>query len=522
MQRRDRAKQGEMGFAPNASQLTLPPRPVCSPVPPFRTQAMRILARSLALPLSLAGCAVSLAAQPATERVSRALLTTLDAKAEHYSGIARQIWGFAEVGYQEVKSSALLQSELEQAGFRLERGVAGIPTGFTATYGSGKPVIAIIGEFDALPGLSQQATPEKKPVFEGGAGHGCGHHLFGTASTAAAIAVKEWMAANKVAGTLRFYGTPAEEGGSGKVYMVRAGLFKDVDAAVSWHPGDRNDADPNSTLANVSAKFRFRGVSAHAAAAPDKGRSALDGVEAMNHMVNMMREHVPQETRIHYVITRGGLAPNVVPDFAEVFYYARHNDMRVLDGIWERIINSSKGAALGTDTKVEMEIIGAVYNVLPNETLSRAQQKNLERVGGVTYTAEEKAFAEKLRATLPPADLPLGSEATVQPWAGVGIGSASTDLGDVSWAVPTVQLSAATWVPGTPAHSWQAVAAGGTTIGPKGMMVAAKTMSLTMIDLFTDASLITKARAEFDKRRGADFVYRTRLDREKPALDYRK
>lgn len=451
------------------------------------------------------------------------VLAAIDARADHYAAVARQIWEFAEVGYQEVKSSALLQRELEQAGFRIERGVAGIPTAFTASFGSGKPVIAIVGEFDALPGLSQDAVAEKKVLVEGGAGHGCGHHLFGTASVASAIAVRDWMAANRVNGTLRFYGTPAEEGGSGKVYMVRAGLFNDVDAVVSWHPSDRNEADPNSTLANVSAKFRFHGVSAHAAAAPDKARSALDGVEALTHMVNMMREHVPQETRIHYVITRGGLAPNVVPDFAEVFLYARHNDMRVLDGIWERIIAAARGAALGTGTTMDFETIGAVYNVLPNSTLARVQEKNLTRVGGVTYTALERAFAEKIRATLPPSAVPLPSENAILKWDGKeSIGSASTDMGDVSWTVPTVQLSAATWVPGTSAHSWQAVAAGGMSIGAKGMIVAAKTMTLTAMDLLTDAALIARARAEFEQRRGANFVYRTRLDREKPALDYRK
>jgi len=241
----------------------------------------------------------------------------------------------------------------------------------------------------------------------------------------------------------------------------------------------------------------------------------------MDYMVNMMREHVPQETRIHYVITNGGKAPNVVPDFAEVFYYARQPDMRVLDGIWERIVNAAKGAALGTGTTMDMEIIGAVYNVLPNEYLSSLQRRNLQRVGGVTYTAEERAFAESIRKTLTEPMLPLGSEAQVQqPRA--EFTSASTDMGDVSWRVPTVQLSAATWVPGTPAHSWQAVAAGGTSIGAKGMMVAAKTMTLTAIDLFSDPSHIRKAREEFDKRRGANFVYKSRLDRARPALDYRK
>ena len=462
-------------------------------------------------------------AVPAQQRdPGAAVLASLDAKAAQYAGIAKQIWGFAEVGYQEVQSSALLQAQLKQAGFAIQAGVADEPTGFIASYGSGKPVIGLVGEFDALPGLSQDTTPFKKAVSENGPGHGCGHHLFGTASTAAAIAVKEWMQANNIRGTLRFYGTPAEEGGSGKVYMVRAGLFKDVDAVVAWHPADRNQADANSTLANVSAKFRFRGVSAHAAMAPERGRSALDGVEAMTHMINLMREHVPQETRIHYVITNGGRAPNVVPDFAEVFVYARHNDMRILDGIWERIIQASKGAALGTGTTVEQETIGAVYNVLGNEYLARVQEKNLKRVGGYTYTPEERAFAEELRKSMTGDLLPLGSEATVIPWTTMSVDPASTDMGDVSWTVPTVQLSAATWVPGTAAHSWQAVSAGGMSIGAKGMMVAAKTMSLTTMDLFTDPQHLVKAKEEFDRRRGPGFVYKTRLDRDKPALDYRK
>ena len=448
------------------------------------------------------------------------VLGGLDAKREHYSDVAKQIWNFAELGYQETKSSTLLQSELSNAGFTVKAGVAEIPTAFVASWGGGKPVIAIVGEFDALPGLSQAAVPTRQPIATSIAGHACGHNLFGTASTAAAIAVKQWLESQHKTGTIRFYGTPAEEGGSGKVYMVRAGLFNDVDAVVTWHPGDRNDVSPVSNLANIGAKFRFRGMSAHAAAAPDKGRSALDAVEAMDNMVNMMREHVPQETRIHYVITEGGKAPNVVPEAAEVYYVARHPDIRVLDGIWERIVNAAKGAALGTGTTMDVEIISAVYNVLPNDYLSGLQRKNLEKVGGITYTPEERSFAVEIRKTLNEPMLPLGSESQIQPLRNE-LTYASTDMGDVSWAVPTVQLSTATWVPGTPAHSWQAVAAGGTSIGTKGMMVAAKTMTLTAIDLFTDPTHIQKARAEFDKRRGG-FTYKSRLDRAKPALDYRK
>jgi aminobenzoyl-glutamate utilization protein B len=452
---------------------------------------------------------------------AKAVMASIDAKANAYRDIALEIWWFAEVGYQETRSSALLQEQLRAAGFSVTSGVAEIPTAFVATWGSGQPVIGIVGEFDALPGLSQAATPERKPIVDNGPGHGCGHHLFGTASTAAAIAVKEWMSANKAGGTLKFFGTPAEEGGAGKVYMLRAGLFDDVDAVVSWHPGDRNAVSASSTLANVSAKVRFRGLSAHAAGAPHRGRSALDGVEAMNAMVNLMREHVPADTRIHYVITNGGGAPNVVPDFAEAYYYARHNDMRVLDGIWERITNAARGAALGTDTKMEMEITGAVWNVLPNSYLASVMQSHLELVGGYEYTPEERAFAEALRKSLEGPLPAIDTSNQIQP-PQTAVGSASTDMGDVSWRVPTVQLTAATWVPGTPAHSWQAVAAGGMSIGAKGMIVAAKTIALTAIELLTTPAHRQRARAEFDKARGPDFKYATRLGDRKPALDYRK
>ncbi|MBI2407467.1 MAG: amidohydrolase [Gemmatimonadetes bacterium] len=480
-----------------------------------------LLARVVLLTL----CGSSLGAQGAKGPDKTAsLLTAIDAKATHYANVAHQIWGFAELGYQEVKSSALLQRELADAGFTVKAGVAGIPTAFTAEYGSGKPVIAILGEFDALPGLSQDTVPVQHPLVAGGAGHGCGHHLFGTATVATAIAVREWMIANKVAGTLRFYGTPAEEGGAGKVYMVRDGLFDDVDVAVTWHPGDRNDVQTVSTLANVSGKFRFKGISAHAAASPEQGRSALDAVEAMDHMVNMMREHVPQETRIHYVITNGGRAPNVVPDFAEVYYVVRHPDIREVDRIWARVQDAAKGAALGTGTSYELVVTGSVYNLLINKTLAKVQQRSLERVGGYTYTAAERAWAERLRQALPPSSIPLESVAQVQPYAAdaSGTGMASTDVGDVSWRVPTVQLGAATWVPGTPAHSWQAVAAGGMSIGNRGMIVAAKAMALTTAELFTSPATIAAARAELEAARGPHFVYTTRLGTQKPALDYRK
>lgn len=302
--------------------------------------------------------------------------------------------------------------------------------------------------------------------------------------------------------------------------MVRAGLFDDVDVVLSWHSGDRNDASPGSNLAVKSAKFRFAGVSAHAAAAPDVGRSALDGVEAMNDMTNMLREHVPQETRLHYVITSGGSAPNVVPDFAEVYYYVRHPEPEVVRSIFERVVLAARGAAMGTETTVEYEVIGGSYSRLPVVSLQEAIHQNLVRVGGVPYDEEERRFAEALRASLPADAPPLASAADVRPFEWKRT-YASTDAGDVSWTVPTATLSTATWVPGTSAHTWQAIAAGGTSIGAKGMMVAAKTLALTAVDLFSDASRLDAIRAEFEERRGDDFQYEPLLGDREPPLDYR-
>ncbi len=454
------------------------------------------------------------------QKDTQAAVEELDSRSAEYSAIAQKIWTLAEMGYQEEQSAALLQATLADEGFAIEKGVAGIPTAFVAEYGSGAPIIAILGEYDALPGLSQEAVPVQQSAGKA-AGHACGHHLFGTASTAAAITVKNWMEENNVKGTVRFYGCPAEEGGSGKVYMVRAGLFDDVDVALHWHPGSSNAASAGAALANKSAKFRFYGVSAHAAGAPDKGRSALDGVEAMNMMVNMMREHIPQEARIHYVITDGGKAPNVVPNFAEVYYYARHYSRDVVIEIFDRIVKAAEGAALGTGTTMDYEMIGGTHELLPNLTLQKVMYDRLAEVGGINYTPEERTFAQKIAKTLGYDTLDEETAKTVQPYETTARASGSTDVGDVSFAVPTVGLRTATWVPGTPAHSWQAVAAGGTSIGSKGMMVAAKTLSLTAMDLFKNASLIEKAREEFEERRGADFKYIPLLGDRAPALDYR-
>jgi len=449
------------------------------------------------------------------------ITANLEAKKEVYSSIAQQIWGFAEMGYQEEKSAALLQETLSAEGFKITKGVAGIPTAFIAEYGEGLPVIAILGEYDALPGLSQEAVAEKKSAGKA-AGHACGHHLFGTASTAAAIEVKNWLKTNKKKGTIRFYGCPAEEGGSGKVYLVREGLFKDVDIALHWHPSDANDANPGSALANKSAKFRFHGIASHAGMAPEKGRSALDGVEAMNMMVNMMREHIPSDTRIHYVITNGGKAPNVVPDFAEVYYYVRHSNRKMVIDIFDRIAKAAEGAALGTGTKMDYELIGGTHELLPNITLQKMMYANLVKVGGVTYTEKEKEFGNQIIQSLGIENGSVDKAAVIQPYKTLDPSFGSTDVGDVSFAVPTAGMGSATWVPGTQAHSWQAVAAGGTDIANKGMMVAAKTIALTAIDLFLNPVQIAKAKTELEEKRGKDFKYIPLLGDRKPALDYRK
>jgi aminobenzoyl-glutamate utilization protein B len=475
----------------------------------------------LVVALAVAGACIArpLAAQDAKQTVIR----HVEAHAADYGELAQRIWDLAEVGYQETRSSALLQARLRDAGFRVEAGVAGMPTAFVASYGSGAPVIALLAEFDALPGITQDRVPERSPIADKPAGHACGHHLFGTASTAAALAVKDWLATTGRTGTIRLYGTPAEEGGAGKVYMVRAGLLDDADAVLHWHPSDENDADATSSLANKSAKFRFHGVSAHAAAAPDRGRSALDAVEAMDHMVNMMREHVPQETRIHYVITSGGSAPNVVPDFAEVYYYVRHPDPEMVRSIFDRVVKAAEGAAMGTGTEMTYEVIHGIYNLLPNVTLSGLVHANLEAVGGVTYTPEERRFADIIRRTLPDDAPPVESAAEVRPFeVKLGGEGGSTDVGDVSWTVPTAGLNAATWVPGTAAHSWQAIAAGGTSIGDKGMIVAAKALATSAVELFQRPEVIAKAKAELEERRGPDYRYVSLVGDRDPPLDYRK
>jgi aminobenzoyl-glutamate utilization protein B len=341
------------------------------------------------------------------------------------------------------------------------------------------------------------------------------------ASASAAIAVADWLKATGTKGTIRFYGTPAEEGGAGKVYMVRDGLFRDVDIAFHWHPDAVNHANMETSNANKSAKFRFRGISAHAASAPERGRSALDGVEAMNMMANMMREHMPQDARLHYVITAGGNAPNVVPDYAEVFYYVRHPNPALVAELFERLTKIAEGAALGTGTKVEHEVIHGANSLLPNRALQTMVHAKLTQVGGVKYDAPELSWAQTIFPTLQPTSAKLSDAGVIQPLTDSHT-AGSTDVGDVSWTVPTAGFRTATWVPGTAAHSWQAVAAGGMSIGAKGMQNAAKVLALSAIELYQSPKTIAAAKAEFAQRRGEGYVYKSLVGDRKPPLDYRK
>jgi len=468
---------------------------------------------------AFASCAAA-AEHPSLTPEAQKVIAGIDARYGDIAGLAEKIWGFAEVGYKEERSSTLLQNALKAEGFSIKSGVAGIPTAFVAEWGSQGPVLAVLAEFDALPGINQDAVSTRAPIDGKFAGHACGHNLFGAGSVGAAIAIKQWLDETKTPGVIRLYGTPAEEGGSGKVYMVRDGLFKDVDFALHWHADDENSAEARTSLANRSAKFRFHGTSAHAAGAPERGRSALDGVEAFDMMVNMMREHVDQDARIHYVITEGGNAPNVVPDEAEVFYYVRHPDPKGVEEIWARIEDAARGAALGTGTKVDWEIIHGNNPLLINESLAKMMNEKLNEVGGVSYTKDEESFAKKIYASFVNPEAALGDQEKIQPYE-KSLGYGSTDVGDVSYAVPTVGLRTATWVPGTAAHSWQAVAASGMSIGYKGATVAAKTLTLAAIELYENEELRDAARAEFDAARGKNYKYKSLLGDRMPPLDYR-
>lgn len=435
------------------------------------------------------------------------VLTRVAAHADRFGAISRQIWERPELAFHETNSSALLQSELRANGFAVQAGVAGMPTAFVASWGTGKPVIVLMGEFDALPGMSQKDAPVPSPAEPSAPGHACGHNLLGAGSALAAVAVKEQMAAQGLQGTLRYYGTPAEERGGGKIYMIHAGLFRDVDAALYWHPNDANTVNLRSYLANNGGRFRFHGVASHTARA-ELGRSALDGAMVMLNAIEFLREHVPSDTRIQYIIKNGGKATNMVPDLAEVELVARHPDITVLNTVWERILKCAQAGALASETRFEFEQGTSYASFLPNDALAEVLSRALRKAGGYRYSPEEQEFAKRLQATLGD---PVGTSGpeSVQIDRSETPFPASGDPSDVSWVVPTAQVMAATYVPGVTSHTWQATSCTGSTIGRKGMLVAARTLALAGVELFSDPTQVQAARAAFDRRRaGRSWVTR--------------
>ncbi len=451
------------------------------------------------------------AQEPGPEK--EAAMAWLDEHEEEMVANAKWMWENPELGLEEFGASKLHQEFLAEYGFEVEAGVAGMPTAFVATYGSGAPTICTLGEYDALPGISQEClVAEKVPVEEGAPGQGCGHNLFGTASFGAAAAIAHAMDEFGLKGTVKAFGTPAEETLIGKIYMAKEGLFDTCDIMLAWHPGSNNGGGYGSCLAMNSAKFTFSGRAAHAAAAPFHGRSALDAVELMNLATEYMREHaVTEKARIHYVITDGGMAPNVVPPTAQVWYFFRSPKRGEVDQIWDWVQDIATGAALMTQTEVDIELITASWEVLPNWALAQLYERNMKLVGPPQFTEEEKAFARELQASMGMDDEePLDETITELPAEKpeeVSVGSYSTDQGDVSWIIPTGTMGTATYVKGTPGHSWQAVATTGSSIAFKGMMVAAKTIALSGIEALMDPTVIEEATAEFEEAKGGIEYY---------------
>ncbi|NBB47846.1 amidohydrolase [Rhizobium sp. CRIBSB] len=458
---------------------------------------------------------------PLTEGDRARIVDHVAAYAPTMNALAQSMWLNPELGYQETKASASLAQALREQGFGLRTGVAEIPTAFIATYGAGEgPVIAFLAEMDALPGFSQAAAPNRQSVEGLTKGHACGHNLFGAGSLGAAVALMRWMRENGIAAEVRVYGTPAEEGGAGKAYMARAGLFDDVDVALHWHPGDSNTVWQNHSLASMGAKFRFRGKSAHAASSPETGRSALHAVEAFHHMAGMMREVVPLHTHIHYVVTRGGDAPNTIPDFAESYLSVRHPQASVVREVFARVVQAAEGAALGTGTHVEFEQIGGIHPLLPNDTLGRLTYQNLLAAPPIRWNDDELQFARVLQETLDQKP-DLASVSQVGGYYHGQIGAFSTDVGDISWLAPCAALGTATWVPGTKPHTWQAVAAGGMSIGEKGMKLAAIVLATTAASLLRSPAILESARSEFLRSRGPTFTYQPLIAAGGAPLQYR-
>jgi aminobenzoyl-glutamate utilization protein B len=415
--------------------------------------------------------------------------------------VSDEIWAYAETALKENQSSKALSDAAEANGFRVKRAVAQMPTAFTAEYGSGKPVIGILGEFDALPGISQKAQATKEAFETGAAGHGCGHNLFGAGSLGAAIAIKELIQQGKLKGTIRFYGTPAEEAVGGKIYMVREGLLNDLDVCLDWHPDTEIAASTQSSQALVDFIVEFKGKAAHAAADPWNGRSALDGVELFLDGVNMLREHVKPSVRMHYVIKSGGDVPNVVPEYAKVWMWVRDSKRSGVDHVFARVKDIASGAALMAGVESKVTIQTGDYEVLVNRKGEEAMQKNLESLGPIVYTEDEIAFAKKIQEETNVSQTGLNGKINPLKETKENPDGGSTDVGDVSWVVPDIQLLVTTAPANAPWHAWPVVACGGMSIGHKGMIYAAKALAMTMVDLFENENLRKEIRKEFDERK---------------------
>ncbi len=434
----------------------------------------------------------------------RTAIADVESRSQELTAVNNALWDWAEVGLKEHKSSALLIDKLQSAGFAVKKGVSGMPTAFVASFGSGKPIIGILAEYDALPGVSQKISPAREPVTAGAAGHACGHSGLGSGALGAALAVKAAIEKHKLKGTIRLYGTPAEETVIGKVYMALDGQFDDLDLCLHWHPGDSNGPWSDSSKAVVSAKFTFAGIAAHASVSPEAGRSALDAVELMNVGANYMREHVKEDARIHYVITDGGGQPNVVPAQATVWYFVRANEHKDAEYNFAWLKDIAEGAAKMTRTKFTVQIDTDCHEIVPNQPLSQLIHKHMTALGAPKFTDDEKTFARRLQepltkefgTTFPDA---LKEEVdrllTASP-----VNKGSTDVGDVSWRVPTGGLHTACFAAGSPGHSWQNVAAIGSSIGEKGLVYAAKSLAVTAVDLLEKPEQIGAARADWQER----------------------
>ncbi len=438
--------------------------------------------------------------------LKKEVIASVETQKDELITVSDKIWAAAEIAFQEKVSSQTLIDYARANGFDVEVGVAETPTAFVATYGSGKPVIGILGEFDALPGISQKTVPEKTPFKEGAAGHGCGHNMYGTASLGAAVAIKNLIAEGKLKGTVKFFGTPAEEKFFGKLWMARAGLFDDLDACLDWHPADTTEADVQSSLALVDFKVEFFGQTAHASADPWNGRSASDALELYTHGINSFREHVKPTVRIHYHIQDGGQVVNVVPDYSRIWVRVRDTKREGMNEVYEHVRKMAEGAAIMADVDYEINLISGIHEILPNRAGGVAVQENLETLGPLSYTSEELDFAYKIQEATSKPKLGINGKITpLKPTAEHPMGG-STDVGDVSFLVPVVRLGVTVAPEGTPWHSWAVVACGGMSIDHKGMVYAAKALSMSMVDLFTDSKLLQEVKDEFKMRKG-DYQY---------------